>query len=360
MGIFLSGVLLLVRWSPSRRWWRPTAGQIAAAAAPLVVLLALMLARPSLTEHRADLTWVRGSWAWRLQVSSAFDATGLGVWLLRNVTVVVGMLGAALAPLALGGLTRANARAALPAGLLAAAVLTATLFLRGGVDGPLDPEFTWSLHELGATEALVPPFTASHVRSLGWAVSAMAVATVSLAFAVAPLWRRGLRWETSGLAWGALGYFAMATVLWLFYDRYALPLVVIVVALRLGATGIARPRLALLGVALLALVSGIGTWDHLQYNRAFWDAVTWARQSGIAPRDLDGGYVVNGWLQYAHPENADRAPDGDVRVADVNGGPRGRYAVVKGLPAEVRVLHAEPYRRILAPSGQIYVVDRSP
>lgn len=78
------------------------------------------------------------------------------------------------------------------------------------------------------------------------------------------------------------------------------------------------------------------------------------------PRDLDGGYVVNGWLQYAHPENADRAPDGDVRVADVNGGPRGRYAVVKGLPAEVRVLHAEPYRRILAPSGQIYVVDRSP
>ena len=55
-----------------------------------------------------------------------------------------------------------------------------------------------------------------------------------------------------------------------------------------------------------------------------------------------------------------RAPDGDVRVADVNGGPRGRYAVVKGLPAEVRVLHAEPYRRILAPSGQIYVVDRSP
>ena len=60
---------------------------------PAWVLLALMLARPSLTEPRADLTWVRGSWAWRLQVSSAFDATGLGVWLLRNVTVVVGMLG---------------------------------------------------------------------------------------------------------------------------------------------------------------------------------------------------------------------------------------------------------------------------
>ena len=360
VGIFLSGVLLLVRWSPSSRWWRPTLGQLAAAAAPLVVLVALMLARPALTEPRADLTWVHGSWAWRWQVNFTFDSVQLGRWLLANLTVVIGTLGGALAPLALGGLTRANARAALPAGLVAAAALTAPLFFRGGVGGPLDPEFTWSLHELGATEALVPPLTLAPVRSAAWALSAMAVASLSLALALAPLVRRGLRRETSGLAWGALGYFAMSTVLWLFYDRYALPLVVIVLALRVGSAGIARPWLAALGVALFALVSGIGTWDHLQYNRAFWDAVTWARQAGIDPRDLDGGYVVNGWLQYAHSEHADRAPNGDVRVADVNGGPRGRYAVVKRLPVEGRVLHAEPYRRILAPSGQIYVVDRSP
>ena len=152
----------------------------------------------------------------------------------------------------------------------------------------------------------------------------------------------------------------MSTVLWLFYDRYALPLVVIVVALRLGSAGVARPRLAVLGVALLALVTGIGTWDHLQYNRALWEAVAWARQAGIDARDLDGGYVVNGWLQYAHPEHADRAPNGDVRVPGVNADTAGRYGIVKRLPAKGRLLHAEPYRRILAPSGQIYVVDRSP
>ena len=150
----------------------------------------------------------------------------------------------------------------------------------------------------------------------------------------------------------------MSTLLWLFYDRYALPLVVMMVALALGSAGIARRGLAVLGVALLATVSGMGTWDHLQYNRAFWNAVTWARQAGIDDRDLDGGYVVNGWLQYAHPEHADRAANGDVRVPDVNGGPRGRYAIVKRLPAEGRVLHAVSYRRLLAPSGLIYVVDR--
>jgi hypothetical protein len=76
--------------------------------------------------------------------------------------------------------------------------------------------------------------------------------------------------------------------------------------------------------------------------------------------NLDGGYVVNGWLQYAHPERADRAENGDVRVADVNGGPRGRDGIVKRLSPGARVLHAVPYRRIIAPPGLIYVVDRTP
>jgi hypothetical protein len=360
VGIVLSGVLLLARWPSASRWWRPSWGQIAAAAAPAVVLVLLMLARPSLTEHRADLTWVDGSWAWRLQVSRTFDLVQLGPWLLANLTVVIGTLGAALAPLALGGLSRENARLALPGGLLAAAALTGSLVLRGGIGAPLDPEFIWSLRELGATEALVPPLTRAPVRSLGWSLPAMFVATVSLAFALAPLVRRGLRGGAGSLAWGALGYFAMSTVLWLFYDRYALPLVVLVLALRLGAAGIPRPRLAVLGVAMLAAVSGVGTWDHLQYNRAFWAAVAWARQAGIEDRHLDGGYVVNGWLQYAHPEHADRAANGDVRVSDVNGGEPGRYRIVKRLPPGARVLHAVPYRRLIGRSGLIYVVDRTP
>ena len=360
VGIFLSGVLLLARWPASARGWRPSLGRLAGAAAPIVVLALLMLARPSLTEYRADLTWVDGSWAWRLHATVHFSLAQLGEWLLANLIVVIGTLGGALVPLALGSLSRENARAALPGGVLLAAALTGTLFLRNGVGGPLDPEFIWSLHELGATEALVPPLTRDPVRSVGWALAAMAVATVSLALALVPLARQGLGGKAGSLAWGALGYFAMSTVLWLFYDRYVLPLVVIVIALRLGAAGIPRRGLAIAGVALLGAISVLGTWDHLQYNRAVWAAVAWARQAGIEDRQLDGGYVINGWLQYAHPEHAPRAPTGDVQVSDVNGGPKGRYGIVKRLPAEGRVLHAVPYRRILAPSGRISVVDRRP
>lgn len=360
VGIFLAGVLLLARWPSSTRWWRPTLGQIVAAAAPVVVLALLMLARPSLTEYRADLTWVDGSWAWRLQVNTTFSLLQLGHWLMVNLAVVIGTLGAALVPLALGGLSRENARVALAAGLLVGAALSGTLALRGGIGAPLDPEFMWSLHELGATEALVPPITLAPVRSMGWWLAAMFVATASAALALIPLARSRLRPEARGLAWGALGYFAMSTMLWLFYDRYALPLVAIVIALRLGGAGIPRRRLAMLGVALLAAVSGIGTWDHLQYSRALWTAVAWARQAGIDDRQLDGGYIVNGWLQYAHPEHAERTPNGDVSVADVNGGHPGRYGIVKRVASTARVLHTVPYRRILAPSGTVSVVDRGP
>jgi hypothetical protein len=360
VGIVLAGVLVLARWPSSTRWWRPTLGQVVAAAAPVVVLGLLTLARPSLTEYRADLTWVDGSWAWRRQVNFTFAWAQLGGWMLANLTVVVGTLGVALAPLALGNLSRESARVALPVGLLAAAALTGTLLLRGGVGAPLDPEFTWSLRELGATEALVPPLTLAPVRSLAGSAVAMFVATVSLTFALAPLARRGVRAEAGVLAWGALGYFVMGTVLWLFYDRYALPIVPMAVALRLAATGIPRRPLALLGVAMLAAVSGVGTWDHLRYNHALWTAVAWARHAGIDERELDGGYVVNGWLQYAHPERAIRAPNGDVSVSDVNGGRPGRYGIVKRLPPGARVLHAVSYRRLMAPSGRLYVVDRAP
>jgi Dolichyl-phosphate-mannose-protein mannosyltransferase len=357
VGVFLSGVLLLMPWPPSTRWG-PLMRRLALAAAPVIVLLLLTLARPALLEYRANLTWIEGSWAWRATIWR-LDLTELPRWLAFNLTVVIGTLGNALAPLALGSLVRENARAALPGALLITTALSAELVLREGVRAPLDPEFTWSLRELGAMESLLPPLV-TPAQPLGWALALTVVATMLLALALVPLVRRRPRGEALSLAWGALGYFALTTALWMFYDRYLLPLVVIVAALRVATVGILRPRLALVGVAMLATISSVGTWDHLQYSHALWDAVGWTRRAAIETRDLDGGYVVNGWLQYAHPEHAARAPNGDVQVPSVNGGERLRYAIVNAVPPGARVLHTVTYRRILARSGSIYVVDQMP
>jgi hypothetical protein len=292
---------------------------------------------------------------WKLEV------TRLPAWLAMNLSVVIGTLGTALAPVALGSLGRRAARAALPVALLVAAALSTELVLRGRVLTPLHPEFTWSLRELGGTETLVPPL-AVPARPFGCALGLTLAVAVLVALALVPLARRKLPASATSLAWGALGYFVLTATLWMFYDRYALPLVVIVAALRLGTAAIPRPRLALAGIALLATVSVVGTWDHLQYSHALWEAVGWARRAGIAERDLDGGYVVNGWLQYAHPEHAARGPDGDVRVAWVNAGEAeaSRYRIGNDAPPGTRVLHTLPYRRILAPSGRIHLVDRRP
>jgi hypothetical protein len=41
----------------------------------------------------------------------------------------------------------------------------------------------------------------------------------------------------------------------------------------------------------------------------------------VKPSDIDGWYAVNGWFQYAHPEDAARDVQGDVIVPGVNAGP---------------------------------------
>ncbi len=357
VGVFLSGVLLLAPRLPSIGWG-PRIQRLAVAAALVVVVALLMLTRQELTAHRADLTWIEGSWPWRM-ANVRVGLEEMPRWLVMNLTVVIGTLGGALAPLALGSLSRQNVRAALPGALLVAAALSAGVLLGDRVRAPLDPEFIWSLRELGATEALVPLATPPNPPP-GWPLAATVVATALVALALAPLVRRRPAGEARSLAWGALGYFVLATALFLFYDRYVLPLVVLVTALRLGTVGIRRPRLVLAGVAMLAAISGVGTWDHLQYSHALWDGVAWARRAGIEERELDGGYVVNGWLQYAHPEHATRAPDGNVMVSWLTGHGALRYGIVNRAPAGALVLHEVAYRRILAPSGRIYVIDQMP
>lgn len=356
VGVFLSGVLLLTPRLPSTGW-SPRLRRLAIATAPIVVLALLMLTREGLTAHRADLTSILGSWPWR-RAHLLLGLEKLPTWLAMNGLVVTGVLASALWPLALGSLSRENVRAALPGALLVAAVLSSELFGREWAAAPLDPTFTWSLRELGATERLVPPWEPPRML-FGWAFAATPVAAFLLALSLVPLRRRSVG-EASILVWGALGYFVLSSALWLSYDRYALPLVVLVAALRLGTVGILRPGLALFGVAMLAIVSGVGTWDHLRYNQALWDAVGWARRAGIETRELDGGYVVNGWLQYAHSEQAARTPGGDVRVPWINVDETLRYGIVNRVPAGARVLHEIAYRRILAPSGRIYVIDQMP
>ena len=155
------------------------------------------------------------------------------------------------------------------------------------------------------------------------------------------------------------GHFLLIALIWLINDRYALVLVPYAIAVLLAA----RPRLhratagACLMIALIVTIAGIR--DHLSYNRALWAAVDTLHQSGVPSRDINGGYVVNGWLQYVHPEHAYRNARGNIEIPWVNGDNLRPYEISNGVPEGSHVLQTFGYERWLGPSGHIYVLKRS-
>ena len=356
IGIVLPGAMLAGLLFHSGRWGL-RAHRLLFAAAPVAVLALLTVAREDLTAYRADITWMHGSPAWRLAYLE-FGIPELSKWLAVNLTFVAGTLGIALGPIALGGTDRGTVLAIIVVASVVGVVFLVALFLGWDVSPPLAPGFTWSLRQIGATEEFLGPADGPTGPSW-WTPVSMVGAVLLFSIAIAPLLRHRPRAEGGVLVWAGAGYFTVMAVLWFFYDRYALPLLPILVALRIGTQELRRARRALVGVAVLGAISVLGTWDHLRYSEAMWAAVDWLRDRGVAERDIDGGYVVNGWLQYAHPERANRAPNGDVLVPGINVSLPATYTLRNTTPTDNRVLHTVPYRRLLSRSGRIYIWERS-
>lgn len=124
--------------------------------------------------------------------------------------------------------------------------------------------------------------------------------------------------EWTCVAGFGLASLAVAFVLWFFYDRYYLPLVVAAVLLALADARMPvapwRRRVAAALFLVLALVDVTGTRDMLAYARAVGATAAAVRATGVADVDLDAGYTENGWRLYAHPE---RLPPGKTPALDV-------------------------------------------
>jgi len=120
-----------------------------------------------------------------------------------------------------------------------------------------------------------------------------------------------------------------------------------------------RPALVLGCAALFGGLSFVGVHDHLQYNQALWQAVDTLRQRGVPDSDIDGGYVVNGWLHYAHPENAPRDAQGNILVPGLTTkiNPL-RYQIANCPSPTRRLVTTIAYRRWLGRSGTICILER--
>jgi hypothetical protein len=148
---------------------------------------------------------------------------------------------------------------------------------------------------------------------VGQALRALALVAASLSLAVILMevlgfarrwWHSRVEIDTAWVLFGA-GEAVALLVLWLWQDRYDLVLllpVLWIASLRASRCGWNRKVVAGC-VAILAVVSVLGTRDDFELNRAAWSAESWLRQRGVPAEQIDGGYVLNGWRLYAYPES---------------------------------------------------------
>src|SRR5205814_9569780 len=105
------------------------------------------------------------------------------------------------------------------------------------------------------------------------------------------------------------------------------------------------------------ILAMVGMRDHLEYNRAVWNGVAYLRDHGAKDSEIHGGWPINGWLQYAHPENAPKQNNkGQIRVPWVNDKFLLPYQIANQPVDGWRQLTHIPYKRWLGRSGSIYVL----
>jgi hypothetical protein len=102
--------------------------------------------------------------------------------------------------------------------------------------------------------------------------------------------------------------------LWLFYDRYYLPLLPGITALLVGLLQLTKRVIALIlvGGLLWGVIAITGTIDMFRFSVAVATARAWLLQQGVAPEHIDAGYVLNGWWLYAPSLPSGHGPEPDV------------------------------------------------
>jgi hypothetical protein len=350
--VAMAAVLLLQTDSWGRRQ-----GRVLLTGLPLIFLGGLLWWGAGHLHHTADVSQLPDA-----PVNRAHNlryAFPMLLWaLVQDTAFFTGTVGLALLPLSIAclhaGLRRRVAISVLGLGFF----FLALLLTHQSYVLPLSDGSTWSFSELGATEPLAPGFHPLAFPS-GWRAAVTVLAWGSAAIFFATLPRRLYRPGEAFLGWLTLGHFLLMAMLWLFYDRYALVVLPLVIGLLLTSEVFPRPALMLVFIAGFGAVSFVGVHDHLQYNQALWQAVDTLRQREVPDSDIDGGYVVNGWLHYAHPENAPRDDRGNILVPGLTTtlNPL-RYIIANRPLPNWRLVKTIPYHRWLGRSGSICILER--
>jgi hypothetical protein len=343
-----------VRWAKRGRTGDLSLGGVAAllaclirqpgAALALIPLAYLLLARVA-GGARRPLPWAQGVW-----LLVPFLGVGLTFWWIhavhgetrvalekarmlrllfaidrwawvyvRELLHALMHLGLVLWPLAWMAFGQLSARALAGAGAAVAVLSGLVLWQEGALPDPLGVMLTWDA--LGHARVLIAGEIV-HRQLPRWGQAVMLGVSLSGAVAlVAVLWDRLRQWPHGSrgpdavLLLNLLLQTLLFEALWLYYDRYYLPLLPGLIALLLARL---RPTKAVVtvgmaGVLLWGAIAVTGTIDQWRYHRTVVEARDWLLRHGIGAEHIDAGYALTGWWLYAHapsgPPSRGREPD---------------------------------------------------
>jgi len=341
------------------RGWGRARGRFLIPFAACFAAATLALYHQQNVRHVADLSYIENSAAARVEALREYGVALLPAWLPLSAEFLAVGLGLALAPVAVA-LVPAAGQARRMAMLLGLSMLVVAVgHLTGGLHYPMfASEGTWLSDELGSAVTLLPGWTPVTVPlgvTVGMTLGCWVSFLVTGASAIRP---RALEAIHAPLWWLLGVLLLMTAVLWLATDRYILAFLAPAMALALGRSAhVSWPR-GVVALSVFAVVGVVAVHDRLNAERAIWAAVNDLRQAGVPVSEIDAGYVVNGWLQYAHSEQGHRNAAGNVDVPFVNGDALLPWVVAASLLPDTEVVREYPFGRIGRAPGSIFVLRR--
>ena len=343
-----------VRWVKRGRTEDLSLGSVAAllaclirqpgAALALIPLASLLLARVAEGQRRA-LPWSQAIWLFvpflgvgltfwwihavhgetrvaleKAQMLRLIFAIERWVWVyVRELLHALMHLGLVLWPLAWIAFGQLSTRALTGACALVAVLSGLVLWQEGALPNPLGVTLTWDA--LGHARVLIAGEIV-HRQLPSWGQTVMLGVSLSGAVGlVAVLWDRLRQWPHRSrephtvLFLNLLLQSLLFEALWLYYDRYYLPLLPGLIALllaRLRPTKVAIIA-GMAGVLLWGAIAVTGTIDQWRYHQTVVEARDWLLRHGVGAEHIDAGYALTGWWLYAHassgPPSRGREPD---------------------------------------------------
>ena len=283
---------------------------------------------------------------------------------LRELLQVVLQLGLVLWPLAMAIVNRLQGRALAYATGIVALLCGLSIFHWGELPNPL--QAILSLNELGIGRKLIAgtipdrSLIAWHgVLAFGISVSGAVVIVAALVNG-ARQWNRWVQGPATILLFNALCQLLLLEVLWLFYDRYYLPL--LPGACVLLACHLVPVKRAIVVVLVGALswgaVAVTGTIDMFRFLVAVASARNWLLQHGVGSDDIDAGYALNGWYLYA-PSPSLSAGGEEPDVPFITSNRQSPYKIANAPEPDYRIVQQLNWPLLWAVTNTVYILKHS-